>query len=138
MSDLPPASADGTQPRRRWLDRFAVGLSFACAVHCLVLPVVAIGVPILAETGWLGSSAHVWMLLLAAPISLAALALSWRHHHNRAITTGIIVGLLLLSSGVALHEILGHGRIEVAVTLIGAMILLLTHIYNLRLHREHA
>lgn len=43
----------------------------------------------------------------------------------------------MLSSGVALHELLGHGQVEVVVTLIGAAVLLLTHIYNLRLHRQH-
>lgn len=116
------------------IDRSAMGLSVICGVHCLLVPILALGVPVLSETDVFGERAHLWLLLAAVPLSIAALVLSRRHHPNRWVTAGIIVGLTLLTSGVLAHEVLGHGLVEVTVTLLGAGILLVAHFLNLRLH----
>lgn len=134
MSD---SSRDSTQTTRArsWFDRGAMSLSVVCALHCLLLPIVAIGVPVLSETALFGERAHLWLLIAAVPLSVAALITSQRHHPNRWVAAGIVSGLVLLGGGVIAHEAFGHGMVEVSVTLAGAGVLLLAHLANLRLHR---
>ena len=136
MSNTETRREVGSDEARSWWDRGAIGLSSLCAVHCLLFPLLALGVPVLSEADLFGGRVHLWLLIAAVPLSFAALLVSQRHHPNRWVAVGIISGLLLLTGGVLAHELLGHGAVEVAVTVLGSAVLLVAHFANLRLHRQ--
>src|SRR3546814_2315284 len=53
--------------RARLFDVMGVGLSFACLIHCLVLPLVLLLAPALSAWLALPEAFHAAILLLAAP-----------------------------------------------------------------------
>ncbi len=105
-----------------------MGISIACMLHCLALPVAAALLPFgalgsLAENHW-----HWLFVVLAAPVSILA---AYRAHQAGApqgFTVAVGVGLGLLLCGVLVH---GH-LLQVALTLAGALTLAAAHLYNLR------
>jgi len=57
----------------RILDRFAIGLSSLCLVHCLAAPLMLLLLPAAGLGFALPESFHIWMLLTAIPVSILAL-----------------------------------------------------------------
>ena len=100
--------------RSRAADLIGVGLSLACLVHCLALP----------------------LLLLAAPALSAWLSLR-RHHGHRYPVAAALVGLALLAAGLAAHEGWVGGLDpetgDRLFTTMGALALASAHIVNWRL-----
>lgn len=86
-----------------WLDSLAAGLSLLCAIHCLVMPVLMVALPILATSFLADANFHLWMLLLVVPFTTTALFLGCRKHRDQLVMACGATGLILLSS-VAIHE----------------------------------
>jgi hypothetical protein len=113
------------------LDGSAIGLSGLCLVHCLALPVVAAVSPMLgvwSQAEWV----HLTFVLLAAPLSAAALVMTRpRRPAAMALAAG---GLALLAAALFFHEA------ETAMTVAGGLILASGHLVNWRgrLHPPHA
>lgn len=112
-------------------DLIGLVLSGSCLLHCLLLPVALVAAPSLAV--WLGeteTSVH-WMLFAVALVvsGWALMAGVLRHGVWLVVTVGA-VGLLVMA--VAAAHLFGRG-LEVALTLIGASIVALAHVVNLRL-----
>ena len=113
------------------LDKSAMTLSGLCLVHCLagtlLLTMFAVG------SGWLGHNVHLIGLLIALP--LAAFAL-WRGVavHGRigvAILGATGIGLMAISLFIA------HGAPgEIALSVIGVILLGAAHWWNLRAARR--
>src|SRR3546814_9921950 len=59
--------------RVRLFDMMGVGLSFACLIHCLALPLHLLLAPALSAWLSLPEAFHAAILLLAAPAALAAM-----------------------------------------------------------------
>lgn len=115
----------------RKMDLAGLVLSAACLVHCLALPVALAAAPSLAV--WLGeteSTVHWLLFVLAALISGGALYAGFRRHGVVLVVTVGCVGLLVM--GVAAAHLFGTS-LEAALTLVGAGILALAHVVNLRL-----
>lgn len=112
-------------------DGAAIGVSGICLVHCMVLPVVTLAVPVLSawnEHEWV----HVAFVLAAAPLSL--IALMQRVHGQRASRQSIAAaagGLALLVTGA-----LSHGVAEVAQSICGSLLLIWAHGLNWRRARR--
>lgn len=129
MSD--PNSAKSTE----WLDGAAVLLSALCLVHCLLLPFIVAGLPLLAQFS--GGHLHAQMLVVVVPLSVVALGLGFRGHQNRRIIAIGATGLLLLIVGATLaHEYLGIFS-DRLLTTAGALVLAMAHYHNTVLARRH-
>lgn len=113
------------------LDGSAIGLSGLCLVHCLALPLAAAVSPMLgvwSEAEWV----HLTFVLLAAPLSAAALVMT-RPRRPAAMALAA-TGLALLAAALFFHEA------ETAMTVAGGLILASGHLVNWRgrLHPPHA
>lgn len=112
----------------RWLDGTAVALSTLCVLHCLTLPLLVAGLPLLAE--YTTEHFHVQMLVIVLPLSILALAFGYRRHSNGRVVAAGSAGMLLLFIGATLaHSILGLAA-DRLFTISGALILAAAHFYN--------
>ena len=119
----------------RWLDGAAVGLSALCLVHCLALPLLVAGLPLLAQ--FAEGHLHSQMLVIVLPLSIVALGLGFRHHRSIRIVTAGVVGMLILVIGATVaHSELGLAA-DRAFTIAGALILAAAHFYNSVRTRDH-
>ena len=112
------------------IDASGIGLSVACIVHCLALPLMVSFGPafaMLAEAEWL----HKGLVMIAAPLfflALAATAASGRRV-SFALIGGIGIALLIAGAFVeALHDY------ETPLTVIGALALATAHLMRWRPH----
>ena len=114
------------------LDQIALALSGVCLLHCLALPLLVAGLPLLAGTGSLHF--HLQMFAAVLPVSLLAFALGYRRHRNLRIIASGAVGLLLLMAGAAAHGSYGASA-DTGFTVAGALALATAHYLNARLAR---
>ena len=61
-------------------DKMAIGLSVACAIHCLFLPVVILMLPSIAALNLDNEAFHLWMVIAVIPCSIYALSLGCKQH----------------------------------------------------------
>jgi hypothetical protein len=121
----------------KFLDRTAIGLSLLCLVHCLMLPIAIVLLPLIG-VGLLGDhSFHQVLLLLVVPVSLAGIGLGFPHHKDVPVLllgTGGMVVLLIVA-------IYGHTILPLAyepwLTTLGGLTLAVAHFRNFRLCRTH-
>ena len=113
------------------MDLAGLALSASCLVHCLALPIALLTAPALAL--WLGeteTTVHWLLFAIAAAVSGAALYTGFRRHGATLVVVVGVLGLLVMA--VAAAHLFG-ASLEAALTLIGASILALAHVVNLRL-----
>ena len=109
------------------LDRFAIGLSGLCLVHCFATAVL---VALAASAGGLLVSPVIHEIGLVIAIPLGALALGrgiWTHGYMMPSAIGAL-GLGMMAGALTLP----HGDMEVLYTLVGVAILALGHDLNRR------
>ena len=118
------------------LDKTAIGLSLFCAIHCLLLPVALVMAPTLAASGFASEAFHQWLLIAVLPISVVALGLGCRRHHNFSTLRWGIPGLLILSfTALWGHDLLGETGEKLA-SLLGASLIAVGHWINHRLCQQ--
>lgn len=126
-----PNSANSTA----WLDGAAVLLSALCLVHCLLLPFIVAGLPLLAQ--FYDGHLHAQMLVVVVPLSVVALGIGFRGHRNRRIVASGATGLLILIVGATIaHEYMGIFA-DRLLTIAGALVLAAAHYHNSILARRH-
>ena len=138
-------------------DKFSICLSMCCIMHCLALPVLIILLPSISSL-WINDEiVHVYLVLLAIPISLFAMIKSLKVHNNYKCISLAVVGLLLLVAAIFVHDLgsffseqghveeHGHDEhngvgelLEKCFTVLGALILVGAHILNLRFSKKIA
>lgn len=141
-----------------WLDSLAIGMSMACALHCLLTPVFVVALPVLAGAFWVQHDFHLWMLLVVLPTSGIAVFLGCRKHKDRGVLFASIAGLSLLAL-VAVSEVVSHNdlheegdvhhshghdeasehyflSVNTSLSLLGALLLSGAHARNFRLCRK--
>ena len=100
----------------------AIGLSIACAIHCLALPVLIVMLPSVAALNLDNEAFHLWMVVAVIPCSVYALFLGCKEHNRRQLLVLAGIGLTML----VLALVLGEARIgeagEKALTLLGAVL----------------
>jgi hypothetical protein len=124
-----------THRTKSLLDASGASLSLVCLLHCLALPTAAVAAPALApdlaeRLSLVDDSAHLWLLLAAAPVTV--LAFFWGERTMRAGKWTMLVagsGLALMLAG-ATH-IFPHS-VESVLTLTGVSLLIGAHIANWR------
>lgn len=116
------------------LDTAAVMLSGLCLLHCLALPFLLLVLPALATLS--EGHLHAQMLVVAIPVSTAALGLGFRRHGSRYVLSfGILGMVLLLFGGTVAHFRYGIVA-DRTLTMAGALVLAVTHYFNSRLVRH--
>ena len=116
------------------LDRFSILLSAICLVHCVSVPVLFLIGGYVTSVAFLTEHlVHQILLLIALPLSLFSLLSGYRIHKNRKVGILGLLGLVFLILGVFLHESLAR---EISMTILGACLLAMAHLLNLRLRTK--
>jgi hypothetical protein len=112
-------------------DSIAIGASFACLVHCLALPVLIALLPAWSAFLDVPESFHLWLLVLAVPVSLTVLVRAATGKPGYLPLRFGIAGLTLMALGLGVE-----GEVsEAIVTSVGALLLAFGHILNWRARR---
>lgn len=107
-------------------DKFAIGFSLMCTVHCFATPVILALLPSFAVLQINGEQFHLWVLAAVLPTSLLALSLGCKKHKRTRYMACGVVGLAFLIIAV----LLGYEEAEKALTLIGSAFIALAHWFN--------
>ncbi|MDG1125646.1 MAG: MerC domain-containing protein [Pseudomonadales bacterium] len=117
------------------MDKSAIGLSIACVLHCLTLPIVLVMIPSLSGLWFADESFHVILIYVIVPISVVAIFLGCKRHRSVSVFAYAALGLAVLIVTVVLgHALLGELG-EKALTVVGAALITASHIKNFRLCR---
>ena len=113
-------------------DKAAIGLSFACALHCLMVPLFLAIFPSPALSGLGDERIHIGLLALIIPISVFSLTLGCRVHRNLTVVSVGVAGIcILVFSALFAHDI-GIESLETVGTLLGSGIVALSHAMNFK------
>ncbi len=117
------------------VDKFAAGLSIACALHCLLVPSFLI-----ITSGALAISIdneliHWSILFLAIPISVYALFTGVSNHNDYLIFLIGLAGLGVLTA-TALAESNLTEKSVIIFTLMGSVLVVYAHMKNFQLCKE--
>lgn len=130
MSSPLPASLPHPAPRRqRFLDGFAVTASLLCLIHCLLLPMLLVALPVLATMLVVPEAFHAVAFFVALPTSTLAMVSGRARHGRHRPAMLAAAGLILL--GLGAFAIDGETA-ERIVTSIGAVTLAVAHGLNWR------
>ncbi|WP_159821520.1 MerC domain-containing protein [Colwellia sp. 20A7] len=118
-------------------DKFSIGLSMLCAIHCMLLPLLLVALPSLGALQLDNEAFHIWMLIAVIPTSIYALTLGCKKHQRYRLITWGVSGLTLMILAVTLgHEVIGDSG-EKLLTLFGATFVVIAHIGNFRRCQQH-
>ena len=117
---------------RSFTDFFSIGLSAACAIHCLIWPILAIIFPLIPAFQQDGENFHFSILLFAIPSSVVAMTMGCRLHKTYSFFLIAFIGLLFLSAGplLGIEQILFFN--EKMITVFGACLLVFAHYRNFK------
>lgn len=122
---------------QEYTDKFAIGLSMLCAIHCLLLPLLLIALPSISALQLQNEAFHFWMLATVIPTSLYALTIGCKKHQRYRLLSWGISGLILMLMAVFFgHDIAGEYG-EKILTLLGAILVVVAHWGNFRRCQQH-
>lgn len=114
-------------------DRIGAFLGFACAVHCIAVPLLFAVLPTLG-LGFLADEAFdLTIVVIASLCALVGARTGWRAHHDVRVVLAFGLAIALLVSGHAVGEESAAGRLP---SVIGGIVLAVTHLANLRLSKR--
>jgi len=112
--------------RSRW-DAISIGASLACAVHCVLLPVIFTTLPLFGIE--ILENIYLEIVTIVVSMGVGGWAL-WkgyrRMHHNIAIVILFLVGLVFMIAG----NFFSSENIEMSTKMIGAVLIITAHIRN--------
>ena len=122
---------------QEYTDKFAIGLSMLCAIHCLLLPLLLVALPSIGALQLQNEAFHFWMLATVIPTSLYALTIGCKKHQRYRLLSWGISGLILMLMAVFFgHDIAGEYG-EKILTLLGAILVVVAHWGNFRRCQQH-
>ena len=114
-------------------DKFAMGLSLACVLHCFFVPSFLILTSGMLSVSFDNEFVHKLLVLVAVPISSFALIKGYKYHKTFSFLSYGILGLVALILAVVLGEsILGEFG-EKGLTLLGSILVAYSHFKNYKL-----
>ncbi|HAC35121.1 MAG TPA: MerC domain-containing protein [Gammaproteobacteria bacterium] len=117
-------------------DKSAIGLSILCAIHCLAMPLAIVLLPAITALPMADETFHYWMLIAVLPLSAYALTMGCKKHQRyRLLLVGGMGLVILIFAAFAGHDLLGETW-EKNLTILGAVILSLGHVFNFRLCQQ--
>ncbi|WP_076419254.1 MerC domain-containing protein [Colwellia sp. UCD-KL20] len=115
-----------TQPL---IDKLAISISIACAIHCLVMPIVLLLLPAFAVLPLNNEAFHLWMVIIIIPTSIYALFMGCKQHKRFRLLLIGAIGLVFLTSAL----LIGDEVWEKVLTLLGSFTIASGHFVNYRL-----
>jgi hypothetical protein len=101
------------------LERVTGFLSAACAIHCLLMPLVVALLPLVGSSGLvLGGTTELFLSGLVVVSGVASLVLGYRRHRDGRVAAFISACLVLYMVGHA-HETLWYGTLLAVVAGLG-------------------
>jgi len=125
-------------------DKLGMTMSAVCLVHCLMLPVAIVALPLVAAQWLQASGFHGVMVFILAPVVVLAAVSGLRMHRRMGVAGAMVAGMFLLSTAAFAGESWLTREWEVVLTVAGGAILIIAHAANLILCRtcpacaEHA
>jgi len=83
------------------LDRIGGLASTACAIHCLIAPVLFLTLPAFAEI-WAHPASHALMAIWVVPMALTVVIHGYRKHRQKWVSAAALVGIACILTGSAL------------------------------------
>ncbi len=117
-------------------DKAAIGLSLACALHCLRVPLLMALFPPGVLSGLGDERIHLGLLFLIFPISVFSLTFGCRVHRNLTLVAVGVTGICILIFSALLAHDMGGESLETAGTLLGSGIVALSHALNFKFCRS--
>jgi len=119
------------------MDKSAMGLSFLCLAHCLLLPSVAVLLPALIAVPLEDELFHRALLVGVVPLSVLALAMGCRQHKSWSVfICGVVGVIILVLAGLFGHDLVGEIGERIA-TVIGSLFIIVSHYRNYRMCCRH-
>ena len=113
-------------------DKMAITLSVACAIHCLVMPLMLLLLPNFVIFQLNNEAYHTAMVLIVLPISVYALFMGCKQHKRYRLLFIGFAGLILLVLAISL----GNEFWEKVLTLMGSAVIAGGHYCNYRLCQQ--
>lgn len=121
----------------RWVDSVGSVGAVLCAIHCALLPVALVLLPMLSF-GILASAAFEFgFVLFATALATASLWHGYRHHRAYHAFLVLIPGLAALWGGISIHSWHDSLAMHAVAMSIGGVLVGLAHLVNMRLSRGH-
>lgn len=121
----------------RVLDKAGIVCSISCIFHCLLLPALAFLSPVFSSVAE-NEIGHYSLLAAIIPIVVITFYQQYRTH--REIIPGLfaIGGLSVVLLALLLEDHHATGlSIDKVLTLLGSTLLIIAHVYNIKLSRNH-
>ena len=96
----PTESTNSTDTEERW-DKIGGWASSACAVHCLISPVLFLTLPAFAEI-WAHPASHALMAIWVVPMALTVVIHGYRKHRQKWVSVAALIGIACILAGSAL------------------------------------
>ena len=96
----PTESTNSTDAEERW-DKIGGWASSACAVHCLISPVLFLTLPAFAEI-WAHPASHALMAIWVVPMALTVVIHGYRKHRQKWVSVAALIGIACILAGSAL------------------------------------
>jgi MerC mercury resistance protein len=123
---------NGVRLNSRDWDRWGVGASALCVVHCIATPIMALALPGIAATeGVMHGLLGVAIMVFA---SLAFIPGCRTHGKHRVILLGAI-GVMLIWTALLLPQALVDDGLRDGITVVGGLVTAAAHVFNLILCR---
>lgn len=119
-------------------DKLGIGLSFLCAIHCLLTPILILSLPLLARYYLVHPAFHLILALVIVPVALLAFYFGIRHHHNYWVLVWGLPGLALVTVTPLFVHQLHYTWNESILMVIGSFLLVAAHLLNRRACRSCA
>ena len=115
-----------------WADRFSIGLSALCILHCLLMPLLLVALPNLGKSLIDSETLHLCLVYAVIPLSLFALGVGCTQHRRGLFIALGVFGLGFLVLGVAVEAMGLRHLWEQLFTVLGALFIAFAHLHNFR------
>ena len=119
-----------------WVDRFSIGVSILCFVHCLSIPIILTLLPNLTGSFIATEEFHAWLVYIVIPASILALGLGCKQHKRISTLALGLSGLGLLIAAINVHSSGLDHHWEQRLTVLGTLLIAFAHIRNFKLCKD--
>ena len=74
------------------IDKLAISMALLCAIHCLIVPILIVAVPLINTTFFVHKDFHLWMLVAVFPTTLASILMGCRKHKDKVVFVSCFLG----------------------------------------------
>lgn len=123
--------SDNTKIHSHKIGKISTFLSILCSIHCIATPILAIFLPFFNTHGadWIELAIILFIIILGG----SSILHGYKGHHGNS-KPGIIflIGLILLMTGYAIHE-LDLNTVHTGLMIVGSIFTATGQLYNLKL-----